>query len=124
MSMTQLWTFLAANNTGAGVGESMGSGGNFSIDGVLSKLKTNLVNWGGAIIVIAGIIMIIVGVVQLARGLMSKGRSQTNWLMVALLIIVGAALAAGGFAWIANIGKGLSGDIDALGTMLLPLFPG
>lgn len=85
------------------------NGGKFSIGNFLNGLNASLFNWGQVIVVIIGVVMVIVGVFNIAKGLMSGGRAQTNWVMNLVLFFVGGAIAFGG-------GWGLVKDVSAGGS--------
>lgn len=86
-----------------------GSGSSFSVGNFLNGLNNSLFNWGKVIVVIIGVVMVIVGVFNIAKGLMSGGRAQTNWVLNLVLFFVGGAIAFGG-------GWGLVQDVSAGGS--------
>lgn len=85
------------------------SGSSFSVGNFLNGLNNSLFNWGKVIVVIIGVVMVIVGVFNIAKGLMSGGRAQTNWVLNLVLFFVGGAIAFGG-------GWGLVQDVSAGGS--------
>lgn len=92
------------------------AGEDWSISGLLSGTGTSLETWGKAIVAIVGVVMVIFGVVQIAKGMMSGGRGQVNWVMSIGLILLGGMLAfAGGWSILENIGTGGYSTLDKLG---------
>lgn len=83
-----------------------GSGG-FSIGNFLNGLNTTLFSWGKVLVVIIGVVMVIVGIFNIAKGLMSGGRGQVNWVLNLLLFFVGGAIAfTGGWGLIEDVAGG------------------
>lgn len=78
----------------------------WDITTLLSNLTETLKNWGGMVIIMLGVVMIIVAVWKAATGLISHGKTQTNWFVVAALLIFGGALAVGGWNWVYGLSKG------------------
>lgn len=89
----------------------------------LQNAKKTIETWGGYFIMLLGVIMVIVAVYQTAKGLISPQKAQTNWLIVAALLILGGALTAGGYTWISGIASGGKKTIDDLGGggVILPM---
>ncbi len=88
----------------------------WSIGGFLGGLKTSLITWGQALVIIVGLVMVVAGVIQVAKGLMSGGRAQTNWVVALALLFVGGMLAfSGGWAILKDIGTGAKSTLDTLG---------
>ena len=81
----------------------------------LQNAKSTIETWGGYLIMLIGVVMVIVAVYQGAKGLISPQKSQTNWGMVAALLIVGGAFSIGGYSWVSNIAEGGKKTIDDLG---------
>ena len=89
-----------------------GSGSSFSVGNFLNGLNNSLFNWGKVIVVIIGVVMVIVGVFNIAKGLMSGGRAQTNWVLNLVLFFVGGAIAfGGGWGLVQNVSAGGSDTI-------------
>lgn len=95
----------------------------WSFDNVIDKLQGKLRDWGSGLMVIVGIVMIIVAIFKIAQGLMSHGKTQVNWVINILLIVVGALFCAGG-AFFKNtltadgedgIGNAISNELTNLG---------
>lgn len=94
----------------------------WSVNNFLTNLNKNLNLWGGLLIVVIGIIMVIVAVVKIAKGLMSSGRSQTNWVLNIVLFFLGGALAfGGGWSLVQGVSQGGSDTLNDLGKMALPI---
>jgi hypothetical protein len=84
---------------------------------------------GGALLILMGIAALVWGGVQLVIKLMggAQSQNQTSWIKIILMIIIGGAIAVGGFSLVFTIGSGGKKTIDDLGggTFLwdsLPLF--
>ncbi len=100
---------------------SNGTGSNWSINNFLTNLNTNLAAWGALLVVVIGLIMVIVAVVKIAKGLMSGGRAQTNWVLNILLFFLGGALAFGaGWGLVKDVSKGGSDTLNDLGKFTVP----
>lgn len=69
---------------------------NWDINNVFKNTGSLLRTIGSGLMVVVGIVMIIVGIVKIAQGLISHGKTQVNWVINILLIIVGALFCAGG----------------------------
>lgn len=101
--MANLTTALMANNA-------------WTISGFLGALQRSAMNYVKIIILIVGIVMVGVGIYQVAKNLISHGKGQTNWVITALLIIVGGTLMLGsGWDVIKNVSKGGSNTLDDMG---------
>lgn len=93
----------------------------WSINNFLTNLNKNLNLWGGLLIVVVGLIMVIVAVVKIAKGLMSSGRGQTNWVLNIVLFFIGGALAfGGGWGLVQGISQGGSDTLNDLGKIAIP----
>lgn len=93
----------------------------WSINNFLANLNKNLSQWGGMLIVVVGLVMVIVAVVKIAKGLMSSGRGQTNWVLNIVLFFLGGALAfGGGWSLVQGISQGGSDTLNDLGKMVIP----
>ena len=92
----------------------------FSINNFLNNLKASLGTWGSVIVVIIGLVMVIVAVFNIAKGLMSGGRGQVNWVMNIALFFIGGALAfGGGWALLQNVSGAGSATIMDLGSTII-----
>jgi uncharacterized membrane protein YidH (DUF202 family) len=89
----------------------------------LQNATATLKQWGGYLIMLMGVVAVVIGVVKAVTGLMSHGKKDTNWLVVAVLIIVGGALLVGGWGFVATISGGGQKTILDLGSTMLPLLP-
>jgi hypothetical protein len=69
---------------------------------------------GGYVVIIAGIILMIVGVVQIVKGLAGGGKGQTNWVMSIGALVVGGALAFGGWSLVANLAESAGGAVQGI----------
>ena len=93
----------------------------WSINNFLTNLNKNLNLWGGLLIVVVGLVMVIVAVVKIAKGLMSSGRGQTNWVLNIVLFFIGGALAFGGvWGLVQGISQGGSDTLHDLGKIAIP----
>lgn len=93
----------------------------WSINNFLTNLNKNLNLWGGLLIVVVGLVMVIVAVVKIAKGMMSSGRGQTNWVMNIVLFFIGGALAfGGGWGLVQGISQGGSDTLNDLGKIAIP----
>ena len=103
-----LTTFMADGGADKGYGWSVG---NF-----LVNLNKSLFSWGKIIVVIIGVVMVVVGVFNIAKGLMSGGKAQTNWVLNLALFFIGGALAfGGGWGLVEQVSKGGSDTLNDLG---------
>ena len=88
----------------------------WTIGGFLSALQASAANYVKIIILIIGLVMVGVGIYQVAKNLISHGKGQTNWVVTALLIIVGGTLMLNsGWTVIGNIAKGGSQTLNDMG---------
>ena len=71
-------------------------------------------SWGGTILIIIGIALIIAGVYKIAKGLMSGGRAQVNWLVCLLCLAIGGALVFSQLAY--DIGNGANATLYDMGS--------
>ena len=93
----------------------------WSINNFLTNLNKNLNLWGGLLIVVVGLVMVIVAVIKIAKGLMSSGRGQTNWVLNIVLFFLGGALAfGGGWGLVQGISQGGSDTLNDLGKIVIP----
>lgn len=93
----------------------------------LTNLTSSVTRWGDALTALIGIALIIVAAVMIAKGFITHGRGQTNWLLYIAMLLVGGFLfgskltgvktiADVGNLTIANAGAGTGGaDADAGG---------
>lgn len=80
---------------------------------------------GGALLILMGIAALVWGGVLLLKKLMGGQQNQDSWVKIILMIIIGGAIAVGGFALVFTIGSGGKKTIDDLGgaTFLLDSLP-
>lgn len=70
---------------------------------------------GGALLVLMGLAALVWGGILVIKKLMSGQQNQDNWLKIIGLMIVGGAIAVGGFSLIFTIGSGGKKTIEDLG---------
>lgn len=93
----------------------------WSVNAVLANVKKRLISWGALLMMIIGVVMIIVGIFKIAQGLISHGKTQVNWVVNILLIIIGALFCAGATFFKGTltaedgIGASLANDLNSLG---------
>ena len=87
----------------------------WDIGSFLNNTTTTIKSWGGALIILIGIVMMIYAVYMIAKGLMTHGKGQTNWAVAIITLIIGGALAVGGFAMVDSIASGGAKTINQLG---------
>ena len=115
--LTKVWFVLS--------GGAAPQDGAFNFDKFFQNLYDKLKDWGGWIILLAGVIMMIVGIFQIAKGLIQHGKAQTNWIVaIALLLLGGALVGLGGsasaFEWVTKITQGGGKTIEQLGQTVIP----
>lgn len=67
----------------------------WDINNVMKNTGDLLRTIGSGLMIIIGIVMIIVGIFKIAQGLISHGKTQVNWVINIMLIVVGALFCAG-----------------------------
>ena len=98
------------------------NGGNWKIEPVLDNTGDKLRTIGGALMIVIGVVMVIVGIFKIAQGLISHGKTQVNWVINILLILVGAVFCAGGALFTmmtqesGGLGDALANELKDLGT--------
>lgn len=97
--------------------------GDWNIVNVIDNTGDLLRIIGGALMVVIGIAMIIVGIFKIAQGMISHGKTQVNWVINILLILVGALFCAGGafFTLLTStdnnsVGSALTNTLTGLGN--------
>lgn len=81
---------------------------------------------GGGVLILMGLVALVWGGVLALKKLMAGQGNQTSWGTIILLIILGGAIAVGGFALIFEIGSGGKQTIEDIGggTLLFnPIAP-
>lgn len=93
----------------------------WKINNVLANVKKSLRAWGSMLMMIVGVVMIIFGIFKIAQGMISHGKTQVNWVINILLILVGAIFCAGAqfFSSLTDenggVGSALANELNALG---------
>lgn len=87
----------------------------------LQHATETLKQWGGYLIILIGVVMVVFSVYQIAKGLISHGKTQTNWAVAIILLVLGGAFMVGGFQFVANIASGGRKTIEDLGQTILPM---
>ena len=88
----------------------------WSIDSLLNSVQSKIGTWGQILVVIIGLVMVIAGVFKIAKGLMSHGQGQVNWVLNIALILIGGVLAFGsGWAILEQMGTGTETTLNELG---------
>lgn len=59
----------------------------------LGSFQATLAHYGSIVASIIGVAMVVVAIYQIAKGLMSGGKGQTNWVMTIALLLIGGMLA-------------------------------
>ncbi|MET3172842.1 UNVERIFIED_ORG: hypothetical protein ABIB52_000670 [Arthrobacter sp. UYCu721] len=70
---------------------------------------------GGGLLIAMGLIALVWGGVLLLKKLMAGQQNQDSWIKIIMLMIVGGAIAVGGFSLIFTIGSGGKTTIEDLG---------
>ena len=82
----------------------------------LSSIKEQMGSAATWIVAIIGMIMFIVGIWLIAKGLMSQGRGQTNWVLAIVLLVLGALLGFGaGMALLTDFSNDTASVVNDLG---------
>ena len=96
--------------------------GNWRICTVLQNVRELMISWGAALMMVIGVVMVIVGIWKIAQGLISHGKTQVNWVVNILLIIVGILFCAGSAFFRAmtassnnSLGGALANELNNLG---------
>lgn len=101
MTLNMLATYILADDAPKG------------ISNILKGASHQLQKWGQWFLVVIGVAMVIYGIFQIAKGMMSGGRGQTNWVMAIGCVIVGGLLSvSGGWGFVANLAKGSGEEIQ------------
>jgi uncharacterized membrane protein HdeD (DUF308 family) len=94
----------------------------WSVNNLLDNLTNKRRGWGGALMIIIGVVMAIVGIFKIAQGMISHGKTQVNWVLNILLIVVGALFCVGGafFTQLTSsnsdsIGHGIMNELNGMG---------
>lgn len=89
----------------------------------LQNATSTIKNWGGLIIILIGVVMVIAAVWKAAHGLMSHGKTQTNWVIVIILLVLGGAFMVGGFTFVSHIASGGKKTLEDLGGNAIYMLP-
>lgn len=81
----------------------------------LQNAATYAKTGGGALLILLGIVALVWGGVLVLKKLMAGQQNQDSWMKIIGLIIIGGAIAVGGFAMVFTIGSGGKKTIDDLG---------
>jgi|SRR5699024_2556567 len=111
--MTKLYEAAVLAQASLPTAESQWSVGNF-----LENAKSTIQDWGGLLLMLLGAVGLIWGGVLLIKKLMANPQTQgqqTGWGTIALLVIVGGALAGGGWSLMDKVGSGGEDTILELG---------
>ncbi len=96
------------------------------IEGFFRNAKTTIERWGGAALMFIGVVMMIWAAVKTAKGLMGNSqRQQTSWGQIAVLFILGGALAVGGYTLLSQFSQMANQSINELagtGGIIFPRF--
>lgn len=88
----------------------------WDLNSLLQNLNTSMNTWGSLIVTIIGLVMVIVGVYKIAKGLMSHGQGQVNWVLNIALIVIGGMLAwSSGWSLVKDFAGGAKDTIEELG---------
>lgn len=93
----------------------------WKLNNVLREVRLRLIQWGGILMMIFGVVMIIFGIFKIAQGLISHGKTQVNWVVNIMLIIVGALFCAGSSffqsltAEDGGVGTAIADELNSLG---------
>ncbi len=91
----------------------------WDIGTLLNNVKTTLQTWGGGLFGVLGVVLIIWAVVILVKNFISKNQ-QPEWFKPIIMLIIGGALAIGGWSFVFNIAQGGKKTIDDLGSGATP----
>lgn len=88
----------------------------WNLNTFLTTLNSSLNNWGSLFVTCVGVVMVIVAVVKIAKGLMSHGQGQVNWVLNIALLLIGGMLAwSGGWSLISDMSAGANDTLNELG---------
>lgn len=106
---------------------AMLAAGEWRICTVLDNVRSLMIEWGAALMMVIGVVMVIVGIWKIAQGLISHGKTQVNWVVNILLIIVGILFCAGSAFFRKmtessnnSLGGALANELEGLGTRQNP----
>jgi len=88
----------------------------WSINNLLQRVGELVPQWGGMIVIISGGILMLAMVIWGVVKFLKKGQDQTSWVFLIVGLIIGGALAFGGWSVVENVGRGGLQTIEDLGT--------
>lgn len=81
----------------------------------LTSATKTIKGWGSLIMILAGVILVIVAAVKIVVALINHGKTQTNWLVNIIMLVVGGVLGVGGWGLVSSIAGGGAQTIRDLG---------
>lgn len=91
------------------------AGGGWDLTSFLTNAGEYVRVAGGALLILMGLAALVWGGVLLLKKLMSGQQNQDSWIKIIGLVIVGGAIAVGGFGLIFTIGSGGQQTIEDIG---------
>lgn len=88
----------------------------WSIETFLDNAFDNVEGIGGSLLMLMGILAVIWGGVLLFKKLMAGQKDQTSWGTIAMLIVIGGAVAFGGAAIVFDIAESSEDTIHEIGN--------
>lgn len=88
---------------------------NWDLETLLKNAGSYAKNVGGALLILMGIVGLVWGGTLTIKKLMSSQQDNTSWGKIILLLIIGGALAVGGFNLVFMVGSGGEKTIKDLG---------
>ena len=92
-----------------------GEEGGWHISKFFENSQSTVKSVGGMFIILLGIVMIVVAGYNIGKALIMHGKTQTNWFITILLLLVGGAFAVGGYDLLAGIAQGMGSDVKDMG---------
>lgn len=80
-------------------------------------------DWGGLFLILMGTVAIVWAGWLALQKLMSSEGNRTSWIKIIVLLILGGALAVGGFNVVSDFGQSGSDTIDKLSTGVMLFLP-
>lgn len=81
----------------------------------LTSATKTIKGWGSLIMILAGVVLVIVAAVKIVVALVNHGKTQTNWLINIIMLVVGGVLGVGGWGLVSSIAGGGATTIRQLG---------
>lgn len=88
----------------------------WDISNFLKNAKNTLSTWGGYLFMLFGVVLIIVGIFQIVKKFVAPNSAPGGWAMPIVMLIIGGALAVGGWSFVFNIAQGGKQTIEDLGA--------